>query len=70
MASISLLSAFTISGDLYWTTAIGGVLVFNIVGLPMSLLWVLIGSSISQKLNTPIRQRNFNWLMATMLLSI
>ncbi|MDO6618827.1 LysE family translocator [Shewanella sp. 6_MG-2023] len=69
MASISLLSAFTISGDLYWTTAIGGVLVFNIVGLLMSLLWVLIGSSISQKLNTPIRQRNFNWLMAAMLLS-
>ncbi|WP_076537592.1 LysE family translocator [Shewanella sp. UCD-KL21] len=69
MATISLLSAFTISGDLYWITAMAGVLVFNIVGLPMSLLWVLIGSSIRQKLNTPIRQRNFNWLMAALLLS-
>ncbi|WP_144208644.1 LysE family translocator [Shewanella donghaensis] len=69
MASITLLSAFTISGDLYWVTAIGGVIVFNLVGLPMSLVWVLLGSLISKKLNTEIRQRNFNWAMAALLLS-
>ncbi|MCK8045364.1 LysE family translocator [Shewanella sp. 1CM18E] len=68
LATITLCTAFTISGEAYWLTAIMGVVVFNIVGLPTSLTWVVLGATIRRKLDTPKRRQYFNWFMGALLL--
>ncbi|WP_299806989.1 LysE family translocator [uncultured Shewanella sp.] len=68
LATITLCTAFTVSGDSYWLSAIMGVMVFNIVGFPASFTWVILGARISNKLNTPARRKKFNWSMGGLLL--
>ncbi|MBL4911860.1 LysE family translocator [Shewanella schlegeliana] len=68
LATITLCTAFTASGDSYWFSAIMGVLVFNIVGFPASFAWAILGAAIRNKLNTPTRRKSFNWGMGGVLL--
>lgn len=68
LAVMTLCSAFTLAGDQYWLSALVMVLVFNIVGLPASFTWVVLGQAIGRFLHTPGRQRTFNQLMALALL--
>ncbi|WP_108946935.1 LysE family translocator [Shewanella halifaxensis] len=68
LATITLCTAFTVAGEAYWFTALMGVAVFNIVGLPTSLTWVVLGATIRRKLDTPQRQQYFNWCMGGLLL--
>lgn len=68
MSTITLCSAFTLSGDSFWLSALLGVLVFNIVGFPASFTWVFLGAAIRKKLNTAKRRRHFNWFMGGVLL--
>lgn len=68
MSTITLCSAFTLSGEGFWLSAFLGVLVFNLVGFPASFTWVLMGAAISKKLNIAKRKRHFNWFMGSLLL--
>ncbi|PKG75833.1 lysine transporter LysE [Shewanella sp. GutCb] len=70
MAIITLCTAFTVSGEAYWTSAILGLLVFNIVGFPASFTWVILGAAIKNKLNSAKRRRCFNWSMGGLLMVI
>ena len=67
MATITLCTAFTVSGDGYWASALLGLLVFNIVGFPASFTWVVLGAAIKDKLNSTKRRRYFNWSMGGLL---
>lgn len=68
LATITLCTAFTVSGDSYWLSAIMGVLVFNIIGFPASFTWAVLGAAIRNKLNTSSRRKGFNWCMGGLLL--
>ncbi|MFT5234876.1 MAG: threonine/homoserine/homoserine lactone efflux protein [Shewanella sp.] len=68
MATITLCSAFTISGDAYWLSGLLGVLVYNLVGFPASFTWVCLGSAIRNLLNSAKRRSYFNWTMGFLLL--
>ncbi|QQX78604.1 LysE family translocator [Shewanella sp. KX20019] len=68
MATITLCTAFTVSGDAYWASAILGLLVFNIVGFPASFTWVILGAAIKNTLNSAKRRRYFNWSMGGLLM--
>ncbi|ABZ76293.1 Lysine exporter protein (LYSE/YGGA) [Shewanella halifaxensis HAW-EB4] len=68
LATITLCTAFTTSGETYWISAVMGVLVFNIVGFPTSFTWVVLGAAIRKKLNTSSRKKAFNWSMGALLL--
>lgn len=67
MATITLCSAFTLTGEQYWLSAGLGVLVFNLVGFPASFTWVVLGAAIRSKLNSPKRRKSFNYLMGFLL---
>ncbi|QDO84585.1 LysE family translocator [Shewanella psychropiezotolerans] len=69
MATITLCSAFTVTGEGYWLSAILGMLVFNLVGFPASFTWVFIGAAIRNKLNTAKRRMHFNWGMGFLLIA-
>ncbi|QSX31451.1 LysE family translocator [Shewanella cyperi] len=69
MAVMTLCSAFTLAGQDYWQSALGGVLVFNLVGFPASFTWVWVGKAIARWLHTPRRRRGFNLTMGMALLS-
>ncbi|QFU22441.1 LysE family translocator [Shewanella eurypsychrophilus] len=69
MATITLCSAFTLAGEAFWLSAILGVIVFNLVGLPASFTWVFLGAAIRKLLNSAKRRMHFNWLMAALLVA-
>ncbi|MEC4728198.1 LysE family translocator [Shewanella sp. D64] len=68
MATITLCSAFTVTGDAYWLSGILGVLVYNLVGFPASFTWVFLGAAIREQLNSAKRRSHFNWTMGFLLL--
>ncbi|MBW8183842.1 LysE family translocator [Shewanella nanhaiensis] len=68
MATITLCSAFTVTGEAYWLSGLLGMLVFNLVGFPASFTWVLLGSTIRNQLNSARRRSHFNWSMGFLLL--
>ncbi|MBQ4811867.1 lysine transporter LysE [Pseudoalteromonas luteoviolacea] len=65
---LSLSTALTLPGELYWPSAILGVLMFNIVALFSGFSWIYFGKVISQKLQNPKHQQYFNYVMASLLL--
>ena len=62
-------SVFTLTGDLFWPSAILGVVMFNIATLPGTFMWISIGKLVSHKLQEPRFNRIFNILMGTLLLT-
>ncbi|KZN28925.1 hypothetical protein N480_09160 [Pseudoalteromonas luteoviolacea S2607] len=65
---LSLSTALTLPGELYWPSAILGVLMFNVVALFSGFSWIYFGKVISQKLQNPMHQQYFNYAMAALLL--
>lgn len=65
---ISVCSALTLPGDLYWHSAIMGLIIFNIVGVCCALFWVTTGKYISKYLQSPQSLKRFNLIMAVLLL--
>ncbi|WP_435236871.1 LysE family translocator [Psychromonas sp. PT13] len=66
---ITISSAFTLSGDLFWPSAILGLLMFNLATLPGTFMWLTIGKLVAKKLQDPNFHRYFNLIMGTLLLS-
>lgn len=66
---LSLCSALTIPGDLFWHSALLGILIFNIVGVCCALFWVFTGKYISRYLHNPKHLKRFNLVMALLLIS-
>ena len=62
-------SVFTLTGDLFWPSAILGVIMFNIATLPGTFMWITIGKLVSHKLQEPRFNRIFNILMGALLLT-
>jgi threonine/homoserine/homoserine lactone efflux protein len=61
-------SAFTLSGDLYWSSAILSIVLFNTVSIPCAFIWVTIGKLIAKKLQHPTFNKKFNITMSSLLL--
>lgn len=62
-------SVFTLTGDLFWSSAILGLIMFNIATLPGTFMWITIGKLVSHKLQQPKFNKIFNILMGTLLLT-
>lgn len=62
-------SAFTLSGDLFWPSALLCIIMFNIATLPGTFMWITIGKLVSTKLQQPRFHRIFNIVMGALLLS-
>ena len=62
-------SVFTLTGDLFWPSAILGVLIFNVATLPGTFMWISIGKLVSHKLQQPRFNRFFNMTMGMLLLT-
>lgn len=61
-------SAFTLSGELFWSSAFLSILLFNTVSIPCAFVWVTIGKLIANKLQNPDFNKKFNFTMASLLL--
>jgi len=66
---ITASSVFTLSGDLFWPSAILSIAMFNIATLPGTFMWITIGKLVSNKLQQPRFNRLFNMLMGALLLT-
>ncbi|MCZ2722710.1 LysE family translocator [Marinomonas sp. 15G1-11] len=66
---ITISTVFTLSGDLFWPSAILGILIVNVATLPGSFMWITIGKLVSHKLQQPKFHRYFNVTMGLLLLS-
>jgi threonine/homoserine/homoserine lactone efflux protein len=66
---ITLSSAFTLAGDLFWPSALFGVLMCNLATLPGTFMWLTIGKLVAKKLQNPKFHRIFNIVMGTLLLT-
>ncbi|WP_191602759.1 LysE family translocator [Marinomonas algicola] len=66
---ITASSAFTLNGDLFWPSALLGIIMFNIATLPGSFMWITIGKLVSARLQQPKFHRIFNSIMGVLLLS-
>ena len=65
---ITLGTAFTLSGELFWPSAIMGMILHQIATLPGTLMWISIGKLVANKLSDARFQRQFNLTMSTLLL--
>ncbi|GAB3484871.1 LysE family translocator [Marinomonas epiphytica] len=63
MMAISSVSAFSVSGDLYWQSGLAIVLVFSLVNFPVISVWACLGMGIKRLLTNEVRQRRFNVIM-------
>jgi threonine/homoserine/homoserine lactone efflux protein len=61
-------TVFTLSGDLFWPSALLGILLFNTATLPGTFMWITIGKLVSNKLQKPLYNRIFNMTMGSLLL--
>jgi len=61
-------SAFTLTGELFWSSAFLSILLFNTVSIPCAFIWVTIGKLIANKLQNPSFNQKFNFTMAGLLL--
>lgn len=66
---ITASSVFTLTGDLFWQSAIMCLIAFNTATLPGTFMWITIGKLVSSKLQNPVFHRNFNRLMGLLLLT-
>lgn len=66
---ITVSSAFTLTDELFWPSALLGVLMFNIATLPGTFMWLTIGKLVSKKLQDPKFNRIFNVIMGAFLLT-
>ncbi|MCF2856736.1 LysE family translocator [Pseudoalteromonas sp. SMS1] len=66
---LSLSTALTLPGELYWPSAVLGVLMFNLIALFSGFSWIYFGKVISQRLQNPKHQQYFNYVMACLLLA-
>ncbi len=65
---ITVSTAFTLTGDLFWPSAILGIAIFNIATLPGTFMWITIGKLVSGKLQQAKYSRIFNIVMGLLLL--
>lgn len=65
---ITASSVFTLTGDLFWPSALLGILFFNTATLPGTFMWITIGKLVSTKLQHPRYNRIFNITMGSLLL--
>ncbi|SFB81126.1 LysE family translocator [Pseudoalteromonas denitrificans] len=61
-------SIFTLTGDLFWPSAILSILLFNTVSIPCAFMWVTVGKMVSKKLQDPVFNKRFNFTMSGLLL--
>lgn len=61
-------SVFTLTGELFWPSAILGLALFNVATLPGTFMWISIGKLVSEKLQNPKFNKAFNWTMGFLLL--
>ena len=61
-------SVFTLENELFWPSAILGLLLFNLATLPGTFMWITIGKLVSKKLIDPKFNQRFNWSMSFLLL--
>ncbi len=61
-------SVFTLQNELYWPSAILGLVLFNLATLPGTFMWITIGKLVSKKLVEPKFNQRFNWSMSFLLL--
>ncbi|MFT2097564.1 LysE family translocator [Marinomonas sp. 2405UD66-6] len=66
---ITASSVFTLTGDLFWPSAIMCLIAFNTATLPGTFMWITIGKLVASKLQNPVFHRNFNRLMGVLLLT-
>lgn len=66
---ITASSVFTLTGDLFWPSALMCLIAFNTATLPGTFMWITIGKLVSNKLQDPTFHRYFNMLMGTLLLT-
>ena len=66
---LSLCSALTLPGELFWYSAILGLIIFNIVGVSCALFWVCTGKYISRYLHSATHVKRFNSVMALLLMT-
>ncbi|MDA3940438.1 MAG: LysE family translocator [Spirochaetia bacterium] len=61
MMAITSMSVYTIKGDLFLTSSIYVILIFNIVGFPATSVWTLFGTLIGRKLKNEKFLKIFNY---------
>ncbi|MGX9418214.1 LysE family translocator [Vibrio sp. WJH972] len=61
-------SVFTLTGDLFWPSALLCILFFNTATLPGTFMWITIGKLVSKQLQHPTYNRVFNLAMGLLLL--
>lgn len=66
---ITLGTAFTLSGDLFWPSALMGIILHQIATLPGTFMWISIGKLVAHKLSDPTFHRRFNLIMGALLLA-
>jgi threonine/homoserine/homoserine lactone efflux protein len=66
---ITASSVFTLTGDLFWPSALMCLIAFNTATIPGTFMWITIGKLVSSKLQNPTFHRNFNLLMGLLLLT-
>ncbi|MCE0494773.1 LysE family translocator [Vibrio salinus] len=66
---ITASSVFTLSGDLFWPSALLGIVMFNTATIPGTFMWITIGKLVSNKLQKPAYNRLFNIIMGALLLT-
>ncbi len=68
MMTIAAVATYTQPGNMVTGVAIIALL-FALLGIPLIATWNLFGVSLQRWLDNPVRARNFNWLMAILLLA-
>jgi len=66
---VTLGTAFTLSGDLFWPSALMGIILHQIATLPGTFMWITIGKMVAYKLSEPSFHRAFNLIMGALLLA-
>lgn len=66
---ITLGTVFTLNGDLFWPSALMGIILHQIATLPGTFMWITIGKLVANKLNEPKFHRLFNLVMSILLLA-
>jgi threonine/homoserine/homoserine lactone efflux protein len=61
MMAITSMSVYTIKGDLFLTSSIYVILIFNLIGFPATSVWTLFGTIIGKKLKNEKFLRIFNY---------
>lgn len=66
---IILSTAMTLSDELYWYSALTGLVVFNLISSLGNLFWVVLGKQMRKYISDPNTFKWFNRVMALLLLA-